>query len=112
MGYARFLTNTLFVPIAMFAVSLPAATLRVNSLDDATTPGDGLVTLREAISAANNDTTTDLGDTGSGADTIDLRGLAGTIYLNFPALDTLSEDFTILGPGANTLSIERSPSNS
>jgi hypothetical protein len=46
------------------------AALVVNSLADDTTAGDSLVTLREAINAANNDTTTDLGATGSGADTI------------------------------------------
>lgn len=44
--------------------------IAVNSLADNTTSGDGLVTLREAIAAANNDTTTDLGQTGDGADTI------------------------------------------
>ena len=46
------------------------AVLTVNTNLDTSTPGDGLVTLREAIIAANNDTTTDLGQTGSGADTI------------------------------------------
>lgn len=42
------------------------ATLLVNSLLDNVTAGDGLVTLREAITAANNDAGTDLGQTGSG----------------------------------------------
>ena len=46
------------------------ATLTVNSVSDDTTGGDGFVTLREAIAAANGDTATDLGQTGSGADTI------------------------------------------
>ena len=46
------------------------ATLTVNSALDNLTGGDGLVTLREAIIAANGDSATDLGDTGSGADEI------------------------------------------
>ena len=46
------------------------ATLTVNSALDNLTGGDGLVTLREAIIAANGDSTTDLAQTGSGADTI------------------------------------------
>jgi cysteine-rich repeat protein len=41
---------------------------------DDTTPGDGLVTLREAVLAAESDGTTDLAETGSGA------GLGGAIY--------------------------------
>ena len=40
--------------------------ITVNSLADNLTAGDGLVTLREAIAAANADTTTDLGETASG----------------------------------------------
>src|SRR5688572_20283314 len=46
------------------------AALFVTSPLDNTISGDGLVTLREAISAANNDTTTDLGHKGSFADEI------------------------------------------
>src|SRR5262245_57306584 len=46
------------------------ATLTVNSLADDTTTGNGLVTLREAIIAANTDTGTEGGGTGSGADVI------------------------------------------
>ena len=42
----------------------------MNSLLDNTTSGDGLVTLREAILASNNHTTDDLGQTGTGNDTI------------------------------------------
>ena len=47
------------------------AVLTVNSPLDNTTSGNGLVTLREAIVAANADGTTDLGQQGSGADTIE-----------------------------------------
>ncbi|MEX0613529.1 MAG: hypothetical protein WD229_15535, partial [Pirellulales bacterium] len=46
------------------------AVLTVNSSLDNLSGGDGVVTLREAIIAANTDATTDLGHTGSGADTI------------------------------------------
>lgn len=47
-----------------------AATLTVNSVADDTQAANGLVTLREAILAAESDGGTDLGETGSGADTI------------------------------------------
>ena len=58
------------------------ATLTVNSLADNVIGGNGLLTLREAINAAINDTTID-GQTGSGADTIVFQaGLNGDIDLN------------------------------
>jgi hypothetical protein len=47
-----------------------AAQLTVNSAGDDTTAADGLVTLREAIAAAEADAATDLGETGSGDDVI------------------------------------------
>src|SRR5437016_6131727 len=46
------------------------ANLLVNSLLDNTTSGDGLVTLREAVLASNNLSSTDLGQAGTGNDTI------------------------------------------
>ena len=56
------------------------AVLTVNSLLDNTPAGDGLVTLREAIAAANADAATDLGHTGSGADMIQFAaGLSGAV---------------------------------
>jgi len=58
------------VLVVCCAGPLFAATIRVNSTADNATPGDGLVTLREAILASVNATTTDLGDTGTGIDTI------------------------------------------
>lgn len=61
------------------------ATLTVNTDDDDTTSDDGFVTLREAIIAANNDSTTDLGHTGNGPDIINfasnLNGSAITLTL-------------------------------
>ena len=74
------------------------ASIRVNSNADNTTPNDNLVTLREAIIAANNNTTTDLGDTGSGADTIifDASLDDTTITLTGSQLN-ISSDLTIDG---------------
>ena len=55
------------------------ASLLVNSAADNVAAGDGQVTLREAIIAANTDTATDLGDVGNLADTITFDpSLAGT----------------------------------
>src|SRR5512147_1600388 len=87
-----------------------AATLVVNSIGDDVTPADGLVTLREAINAANGDATTDLGDTGNGADTIDLSAVGGTIMLT-AALPVVSGAITIAGPGRTALTIEGSSGN-
>src|SRR5262245_16284152 len=60
--------------ILALALALPAgpgaATLVVNSAADDSTAGNGLVTLREAIYAAEHDTATDTGETGSGPDVI------------------------------------------
>ena len=91
------------------------STIRVNSLADNTTPGDGLVTLREAIIAANDNVATDLGDSGEdGADTIVFEGghfadgnTPDVISLN-TSLPAISEDLTIQGLGANLLSIDGS----
>ena len=73
-------------------VVLPAAAavIDVNSLGDDTVSGDGLVTLREAIIAANADAATDLGQSGNGVDSIVLTGQSGTIALQstLPAIAT------------------------
>ncbi|MGD1700197.1 Calx-beta domain-containing protein, partial [Dapis sp. BLCC M229] len=99
------------------------ADITVNSTDDPLiiNVGDGLVTLREAIAAANNDTTTDLGETGSGADTIifdpAVFGTPQTItIIPFPPLAippstttprpfSVTDDLTIEGTGAANLTI-------
>ncbi len=99
------------------AAAAGAATLTVNSAADDQTGGDGLVTLREAVAAANADGVTDLGDTGSGADTIVFAGaLAGaTIELATagdgtfgPSALAITSDVTIDGGGAPFLTIGRS----
>ena len=54
----------------LWSVPALAAELTVNDPGDSGKNGDGLVTLREALIAANTDGTTDLGQTGSGVDSI------------------------------------------
>jgi hypothetical protein len=84
------------------------AALLVNSPLDNTVADDGLVTLREAILAANSDTTTDLGHKGSFADTISFDfGHDGpqTIELTMGQL-TISGDLTIVGAGRGLLTID------
>lgn len=86
------------------------AVLTVNSLADNVTAGDGLVTLREAIIAANTDATTDLGQTGSGADTIQFdsslfSGGAQTLLMSLGQF-RISSNLSITGPGASLLTID------
>ena len=82
------------------------AVLTVNSPLENNTPGDGLVTLREAIRAANLNTTTDLGQTGSGADTIQIApSVTGTIALVFGEF-VVTQSLAIVGPGRDVLSID------
>lgn len=131
-GIPRSLTSPSSIRIGQPSVTLPVEQLEqrimlsailVNSLEDNTTAGDGQVTLREAIAAANNDTTTDLGDTGSGADTISFdpslfSSGPATIDLSIvgdttvgPSGLAITSDITIVGPdGANGLSITRDSS--
>ena len=80
--------------------------LTVNSLADNSIAGDGLVTLREAVFAANSDTTTDLGQTGDDADviTFDAALAGGTITLSGSQLN-LTQDVTVAGLGASRLSL-------
>src|SRR6185369_7372780 len=84
-----------------------AASITVNSNAHAVNGTDGLCTLREAIIAANTDAAS--GATagecaaGSGADTIDLTTVSGTITLTSELL--LSTNITLNGPGASALTI-------
>lgn len=86
------------------------AVLTVNSLLDNTTVGDGQVTLREAITAANTDSTTDLGATGDGPDTIRFAeslfdGMSRTILLSLGEL-TITDSLAITGPSQTLLTID------
>jgi len=95
--------------------------LVVNSLGVFGLTGDNIVTLAEAIRAANEDSTTDLGHTANGADTIVFApGLfaqgPATIEVQFafdtafgPSAFLIDSDITIVGPtGADGITIERS----
>jgi hypothetical protein len=104
--------------IVMGVATAQAATLTVNSLADNTTSGDGLVTLREAVAAANADTATDLGQSGSGADTIvfDASLAGGTMALTIagnttfgPSALAVTSNITINGGNAPMLVISRDP---
>ena len=78
---------------------LAPAILTVNSFADNTVASDGLVSIREAIASSVNRTTTDLGQTGDGFDTIqfssaiDGQTIKLTNYLN-----DLSAGSTMPGP--------------
>ena len=82
------------------------ATLMVNSAEDPGVGSDGLVTLREALAAANSDGTTDLMESASGADTIvfdpNVFALSRTIQLASGQL-SINSDLSINGPGADLL---------
>jgi uncharacterized repeat protein (TIGR01451 family)/CSLREA domain-containing protein len=83
-----------------------ATTITVNTLSDEAIT-DGNCSLREAINNANTNTDTTGGDCVagiSGADTIDLSSLRGTITLGSD-LPAISDDLTINGPGASMLTI-------
>jgi len=83
------------------------AVLMVNSDLDNVIAGDGLVTLREAVNAANTNTTTDLGHTGAGNDTIQFAPeLANhTIVLGGSQL-YVSGNLTLTGLGVQSLTID------
>jgi hypothetical protein len=81
---------------------LAPAVLTVNSTADDTTAGDQLVTLREAIAAANGDSATDLGQAGSGADAIvfDPALFATPQTITLSGALGITESLTITGPAA------------
>ena len=116
MSAVRRTTLGVTLAIVMSVATANAATLTVNSLADDTTSGNGLVTLREAVAAANADTATDLGQSGSGADTIvfDASLAGGTIALSItgnstfgPSALAITSDVTIDGDDAPMLTISR-----
>ena len=87
------------------------AVLTVNSTADIVAL-DGLVTLREAIFAANTDTVTELQETGNGADEIrfdpSLFSTGPTTILLENGELSITSDLTVSGPGASVLTIDAS----
>ena len=89
-----------------------ATTITVNSLSDASNASDGLCTLREAITAANNNAASGAvagecaAGSSSGSDVIDLTNVNGTINLT-GALPNISSSMTITGPGSSQLTVRR-----
>jgi CSLREA domain-containing protein len=82
-----------------------AATITVTSLADDTVL-NGQVTLREAILAANTDTSVDGSAAGSGADEIVFAAGPGTITLNGTPLPAVTGGLTLSGPGADRLALD------
>ena len=86
------------------AASSPAAVLTVNNGGDSTVAGDGQVTLREAVIAAETDTVTDLGQTGSGPDRIDLTAFTGDFFILLAGpLPDITSTIELVGAGAAAL---------
>lgn len=92
------LLSSLFGPIAR------AATITVDTIDDDQT-ANGNCTLREAILAANTNTTIDNCTAGDAEnDAIDLTAVIGIINLG-SGLPTITENLNITGPGMGILSV-------
>ena len=90
----------------------PEATIVVNSLADTASPTDGLCTLREAMTAANNNAASggvagECAAGGAGTDVIDLSGLTGTISLTSQP-PSITSDMSITGPPSRLITITRS----
>jgi len=87
--------------VLVFATISFADTITVNTTNDV----DAInCTLRDAIFSANADTAIGGCDTGSGDDTIDLTGVAGTITLGSGLF--ISSNIIINGPGASNLTVD------
>ena len=110
--YALSSSNRSF--FGLVTTSAAASTITVNSTVDVANNADGLCTLREAITAANTDTASGAvagecaAGSSDGSDTIVLTSLSGSITLTSP-LSSISSSATIVGPGKNTLTIQRNP---
>jgi CSLREA domain-containing protein len=95
---------------------IAGSTITVNSTSDVANGTDGLCTLREAIIAANSNTSSGaaagecLAGSNSDADTIDLTGLTGTITLT-SELPNISSHMLINGPGSSVLTVLRNSAN-
>jgi CSLREA domain-containing protein len=90
-------------------------TITVNSTSDVANSSDGFCTLREAISAANNNAASGAtagectAGSSSGSDAITFS-VTGTINLT-GVLPDLSSDMTITGPGSSQLTVKRNTSD-
>ena len=82
--------------------SSPGPISAVNTLSDELN-GDGDCSLREAITSANSDSSTDACAIGGGADSIGF-GVAGTIVVN-SALPVITSDVAIVGPAGDKIII-------
>src|SRR5882762_9864130 len=93
------------------AITPAASTITVNSTADVANSGDGLCTLREAITAANNNTASGvtagecLAGSSNGSDTISFS-VSGTINLT-GALPNITSSMSVNGPGSGQLTIQR-----
>ena len=122
-------TFACLVLLALWAARGLAATFIVVNTTNDNVANDGLCTLREAITAANNDTASGAASgecaAGSGADTITFAipntdagcpsGVCTINLLTAPAPDTasalaISSDLTITGTGADKLIVKRGDS--
>lgn len=93
---------------SLFVVSqlAGAATITVDSLADESNV-NGACSLREAINAANSNTSQDCEAGDAGADEINfVEGLAGVITFVDSQPLTVTEDLTIVGPGADSLTVD------
>jgi hypothetical protein len=101
-GDSRRASRPRFVPrLDVMEDRLAPAVLTVNSIADSTIASDGLVTLREAISASVNRTTTDLGQTGDGTDTIQFSSaIDGQTIKLTSFVNDLSAGSVMPGPSA------------
>ena len=94
------------------AITPAASTITVNSLADVANGSDGLCTLREAITAANNNAASGAtagecaAGSSSGSDTI-IFSVTGTITLA-SALPNITSNTIVSGPGSGLLTVQRS----
>lgn len=98
-------TFAIFLLFVLVNITSQAATITVDTLEDVIDNTNGDCSLREAITAANNEAPEDNCVAGSGADEIVFAGgLTGSIALQ-SAFPFLSSDITITGPGRTQLTI-------
>ena len=102
------LAALLLALLALAPLPVPAAQIHVTTELDAT--GGPACTLRDAILAAETDFAIGGCTAGSGADTIDLAALRGTVELvaPLPTIGGADQGTAIVGPGADLLAVSGS----